>query len=139
MAIRFYILRQPKPASDTTALSKITNASYSVVIIDTYSVAQFLTNQSSLDALPGFAISDTAANVAANFDALNADTRIASITLTDDGTLTLTVAQALNVTGALSKITNTEPFDRRCRHGVQYRRQLRHVERRRQHHFHHPH
>ncbi len=93
--------------SDTTALSKITNTSYSVVVIESCSVAQFLADQNSLDALSeGFAISDTAANVAANFDALNADTHLTAITLSDDGPLTLTAAQALNDTAALGKITN---------------------------------
>ncbi len=67
---------------DTSALGKITNASYAI------------------------AISDTAANVAANFDALNADANVTSITLTDNGTLTLTVAQALDDTSALGEITN---------------------------------
>ncbi len=51
------------------------------------------------------AVADTAANVTANLNALNADA-LASITLTDAGTptLTLSVAQALNDTAALGKI-----------------------------------
>ena len=69
---------------DTAALGKIANANYAI------------------------AISDTAANVAANFDALNADAKVTSITLTDSGTptLTLTAAQALDDTAAFGKISN---------------------------------
>jgi hypothetical protein len=53
-------------------------------------------------------VSDSAANVAANFDALAADTRISSITLTDGGTptLTLTAAQAQNDAATLAKISS---------------------------------
>lgn len=69
-------------AADTTALGEITTP---------YTIA----------------ISDTAANVAANLAALNADAHVTSIALTDAGTpaLTLTVAQALTDTTALGKIT----------------------------------
>ncbi len=70
-------------------------------------VSSFLANQTSLDALAGgFSISDTAANVASAFDALNADTHIVSIALSDPGTpaLTLTVAQLSDAT-ALGEIT----------------------------------
>ena len=67
---------------DTVALTAITNQSYQIDI------------------------SDTAADVAANIDALDTDSAITSITLTDGGTpaLSLTVAQALHDTNALSKI-----------------------------------
>ena len=59
---------------DTTALSEITNASYLLVVNGAYSVADFLANQSDLDGQSGgFAVSDTAANISANFDILNAD------------------------------------------------------------------
>ena len=53
------------------------------------------------------AISETAAKVAANVAALNADAHITSIALTDAGTpaLTLTVAQTLTDTTALGEIT----------------------------------
>ena len=52
-------------------------------------------------------ISDTAANVAASLDALNGDSHVTSIGLTDPGTptLTLTVARALGDTTALGEIT----------------------------------
>ena len=69
---------------DGAALAKITNANYSIVV------------------------SDTAANIAARLDALNADARVSSIVLTDAGTptLTLTAAQALNDTTALGEVAN---------------------------------
>lgn len=55
-------------------------------------------------------VNDMAANVSPNFDALNADSAIASISLNDTGTpmLTLTVAQALADTSALGKIANAD-------------------------------
>ncbi len=55
------------------------------------------------------AVADTAANVVAYFDAIDARTNIASISLTDQGTpnLTLTVAQALGKTRALSEIAGS--------------------------------
>lgn len=53
-------------------------------------------------------VSGTAAVVAANFDAINSNSKVASIALTDGGTptLTLTTAQALNDTATLAKISN---------------------------------
>ena len=70
---------------DTTALGKIENTNVQI------------------------AISDTAADVSANFDALNADAALSSIVLTDSGTptLILTVAQAIDDTALLAKISNT--------------------------------
>ena len=68
--------------NDTHALGAITNASYAI------------------------AVADSAANISANIDALNADPHLASMTLTNAGTprLTLTLAEALNDTAALAKI-----------------------------------
>ncbi|KJC40735.1 hypothetical protein UP09_21665 [Bradyrhizobium sp. LTSP885] len=56
------------------------------------------------------AVDDTAADVSSGMDALNVDGAVVSITLSDTGTptLALTVAQALNDTSALGKITNAE-------------------------------
>jgi hypothetical protein len=69
---------------DTRALNAITNSSY------------------------GVTVTDTGANVSANFDALNADSHITSI-LPTDGTqaMTLTLTQMLNDTNALSLL---DPF-----------------------------
>jgi hypothetical protein len=75
-------------------------------------VSQALYDKTALGLIGGtnshISVDDTAVNVSANFDALNADNALASITLSDTGTptLVLTVAQALNGTSALGKITN---------------------------------
>ena len=72
-------------------------------------VAAYLANQAALDATGNIAIADTAADVSASFNTLNADAHVTAITLTDTGTptLSLTVAQALNDTHALGVITNS--------------------------------
>ncbi|WP_158816032.1 calcium-binding protein [Methylocapsa sp. S129] len=69
---------------DTVALNEITNSNYVI------------------------GISDTSADVSANFDALNGDAAISSITLTGSGTptLALTADQTLTDMTALGKITN---------------------------------
>jgi hypothetical protein len=79
-------LSASQAANDTVALSEITNSAYAIDI------------------------NDTAANVSADFDALNANTNVASITLTDgdDPTLSLSVTQALGDTNALDEITNPD-------------------------------
>jgi len=71
-------------ANDTTALSKITNATYSITV------------------------TDTAANVSTYIAALNANAHLTSITITGTGTqtLTLTAAQAEGNASAFSKISN---------------------------------
>jgi hypothetical protein len=70
-------------------------------------VADYLANQSTLDAAGDIAISDTAANVASAIGTLNADKNVTAITLTDTANLTLTAAQALDDTRALGVITNS--------------------------------
>ena len=72
-------------------------------------VAYYLANKAALDAAGNIAIADTAANISANFDALNADTHVTSIAPSGSGTptLTLTSTQALNDTRALSIL---DPF-----------------------------
>jgi hypothetical protein len=63
---------------------------------------------------PGIAITDTAANVAANLDTLQAlaDQReLASITLTDGGTPTLTITASQLAIDALALADITSPFD----------------------------
>jgi hypothetical protein len=68
--------------------------------------AYYLAHKAALDASGNIAIGDTAADVSADIDALNADTNVTSIALTGSGTLvlTLTVAEVLNDTRALSII-----------------------------------
>jgi hypothetical protein len=92
-------------AADTSEIASIA-ASNGLVVV---SAATFLADQSTLDKIAGgFAISDTAADVAQNLDALNGDANITSIALTDGGvpTLSLSIEEALNDTLALSEITS---------------------------------
>jgi hypothetical protein len=79
-------------------------ASFSGLSVDPpVTVANYLANEATLDALGAIAVADTGANVSANFDALNADTHVTSIApIGVDQALTLTVAQVLNDTRALS-------------------------------------
>ena len=73
------------------------------------STATFLADQPTLDKIVGgFVISDTAADVGANLNALNGDNHVTSIALTNGGTPTLTVSiqEALDDTRALSEITS---------------------------------
>ena len=78
----------------------------------TLTVAQALGDATALGKIANtnvqIAVSDTAADVAANFDALDADAAVSSIALTDAGTPTLglTVAQAIDDTALLAKISN---------------------------------
>jgi hypothetical protein len=56
-------------------------------------------------------VSDTAANIAANIDALNADRNIAAVTIADNwwaASLTLTASQALNDASVINLISNRE-------------------------------
>ena len=78
------LLTSTQTADDASTLGKITNGTYAIEV------------------------ADRASNVAANLDALNAETQISSITLTDveQPILTLTAAQALDDTVALAKISN---------------------------------
>ncbi len=72
-------------------------------------VAQFFFELTTLDANPlGFIVSDTAANVAGVFDALNADSHVDSISLTDPRIplLNLTDLQATEDTRTLGEIAN---------------------------------
>ena len=71
-------------------------------------VAQYLANRTAFDATGSISIFDTAASVSTSIDALNSDPQVTAITLTDAGTptLSLTVAQTLDDTHALTTITN---------------------------------
>jgi hypothetical protein len=55
----------------------------------------------------GFAVSDSSANVANALDALNADSKLLSISLTDFVPLTISYSQYVNDTVALGKITGS--------------------------------
>src|SRR5262249_50048674 len=91
--------------ADTGEIASITASSGPVVV----SAATFLADQSTLDKIVGgFAIADTASDVAQDLNALNADANVTSIALTDGGTPTLAISiqQALNDTLALNEITS---------------------------------
>ena len=69
-------------------------------------VAQYLAYPSLYDLISGgFAISDTAANISANLDALN-DANINTITISDNGVVGATVAQLANDSTAIGKLAN---------------------------------
>ena len=77
----------------------------------TVSVAQITSDAGALGKLTNgysLAVTDTAANVSAALDALQANAHVASITLTNSGTpvLTLSIQQALNDMAALGKIVS---------------------------------
>jgi len=91
--------------ADTREIASITASNGPVVV----SAATFLADQPALDKIVGgFAISDTAFDVAQDLNALNADTNITSIALTDGGTptLSLSIGEALDDKLALSEITS---------------------------------
>ncbi len=73
----------------------------------TGTVADFLSNPNSLTS-NSFTISDTAANISANFDALQTNSsKIAQINLTGSGNLTLSANQLSSDAAALAAINNT--------------------------------
>jgi len=89
--------------ANTGEIASITASNGPVVV----STSTFLADQPTLDKIVGgFAISDTASDVAQDLDALNADTNVMSIALTDEGvpTLTVSIQQAMNDTRALNEI-----------------------------------
>ena len=86
------------------------NAGATSALPNPATTAEYLSNISAYDSLVGaIQISDAAAAVAANLDALNANSHITSITLTGSGVpvLNLTAAQASNDSVALGKIANS--------------------------------
>jgi len=89
--------------AETGEIASITASGGPVAV----STATFLAAQPTLDKIVGgFAISDTVADVAANLNALNGDSQVTSIALTNGGTLTVSIQEALNDTPALSEITS---------------------------------
>jgi acyl-coenzyme A thioesterase PaaI-like protein len=96
---------------DTAALAKIANGSFQVVLMDTAAnVAAAGKEPFSQSYVVSIGVSDTAENVAANLDALNTNSVLSEISLTGVSTpvLGVTIAQALNDTVAVGKITG--PF-----------------------------
>ena len=70
-------------------------------------VAYYLANESALDAAGNVTIADTAANVAAAINTLNADSNVSAITLLGSTNLYLNVAETLDDAHALNAITNS--------------------------------
>ena len=102
-------LTAAQAATDTKALGEIVGP-YTINIVQgaaAVSVADFLANQSSLDAAGAIVIADSSENIAGSFDTLNADWHVESLTLTDNAPLALSAAQALGDAYALEAITNT--------------------------------
>ena len=97
----------------TSNIASITASSGGPVAV---SAATFLADQSTLDKIAGgFDISDTAADVANNLNALNADLNVSSIALTDAGvpTLSISLLQAENDTRR-SRRDHDPPCGRHC-------------------------
>src|SRR5208282_1203238 len=89
--------------ADAGEIASITASNGPVAV----STPAFLADQPTLDKIVGgFEISDTGADVAANLNALNGESYVTSIALTDGGTLTVSIQEALNDTRALSEITS---------------------------------
>jgi hypothetical protein len=77
-----------------------------IALPDPATVAQYLAYPSLYDLISGgFAISDTAANISANLDALN-DANINTITISDNGVVGATVAQLSSDSTAIGKLAN---------------------------------
>jgi PII-like signaling protein len=99
--------------SDTTALGDISNATWDIAVTgvlaaDASGIAALVAGANAHAVLTSISVSDSAANVAASLDSLNGLAHLATITLTDSGTptLTLTEAQLTGDTAALDLITN---------------------------------
>ena len=97
-------------AEDTDAAGNTgTSGAVPFTFVPAVTVATYLGEQSTLDGLSGgFDILDAAANVPTGLDALNGDTHLGSIALSDGGTptLKLTIEEALSDGTALGKITS---------------------------------
>jgi len=92
--------------SAATLLGGVRNHQYTVDLSDvTAQAAGTLASDAHVSAME---VTDTAANISANFDALAGATNLGSITLSDqDGTLTLSSAQILAHGDTLGNITNS--------------------------------
>jgi len=71
-----------------------------------YTVAFWLANQSTLDAGPNFNINDSAANIQAALNALNGDSHITQIIISDNASIVLNVSKLTMDTAALGKLIN---------------------------------
>ncbi|HEX4294597.1 MAG TPA: hypothetical protein VHZ29_10720, partial [Rhizomicrobium sp.] len=71
-----------------------------------YTVAFWMANQGTLDAGPNFNINDTAANIQAALNALNGDSHITQIIISDNASIALNVAKLTADSTALGKLIN---------------------------------
>jgi hypothetical protein len=71
-----------------------------------YTIAFWEANQSTLDAGPNFNIDDTGANIQAALNALNGDSHITQIIISDNASVVLNVAKISSDATALSKLIN---------------------------------
>jgi PII-like signaling protein len=78
------------------------------ILTQDYTVAFWQANQSSLDSGPPFNINDNAANIGAALNALNGDTNISSIIISDNAAITLVVARLTSDAAAISKLVNQD-------------------------------
>ena len=88
--------------ADSGEIASITPSNGPIVV----SAATFLTDQSALDKIVGgFVVSDTAANVMADLDQLN-DPNISAITISDNGQISVSVAQLTTDATAIGDLRN---------------------------------
>jgi hypothetical protein len=88
--------------NDSSVLAKITNPSVVKVTGVAASAAAGVANNSSVSSI---SISDLASNVSANLDALQSNSKISSVTVTDTNPLVITAAQYANDSAAIGKIS----------------------------------
>src|ERR1700742_2972041 len=74
--------------------------------MQSYTVAFWQANQSTLDQGPPFNIADTASNIGAALNALNGDSAISTIVITDNAAITLIVSRLTSDATAISKLVN---------------------------------
>jgi hypothetical protein len=76
--------------------------------LNSYTVAFWQANQSTLDQGPPFNIADTATNIGNALNALNGDTDISQIIITDNTAISLNVARLTSDATAISKLVNQD-------------------------------
>ena len=96
---------------DAGEIASITASNGPIVV----SAATFLADQSALDKIVGgFDVSDTAANVMADLDQLN-DPNISTITISDNGQISASVAQLTTDATAIGELAQYERVPRAAR------------------------
>jgi len=88
--------------NDSSVLAKITNPSVVKVTGVAASAAAGVANNSSVSSI---SVSDVAASVSSNLDALQSNSKISSVTVTDTNPLVITAAQYANDSAAIGRIS----------------------------------